>query len=186
MNRKEKSIWRYVQDLRGLFLYPKTEKRRNNMKQFKTIFTTVGSVLSSVLGVLYIPTLLMVICNVIDYGTGLMAAKYRADGTISSYKSFRGIAKKVSMWLLVVVGAIIDQLILYASHTVGIELPFTFLISCIVAVWITCNELISILENIIDIGVSIPSFMLPIVKYIKSQTEQKVHIDEIKEVRKSR
>nr|DAQ97012.1 MAG TPA: hypothetical protein [Caudoviricetes sp.] len=26
MNRKEKSIWRYVQDLRGLFLYQKTEK----------------------------------------------------------------------------------------------------------------------------------------------------------------
>ena len=156
------------------------------MKQFKTIFATAGSVLSSILGVLYIPTLLMVLCNIIDYATGLMAAKYRADGTISSYKSFRGIAKKVSMWLLVIVGAIIDQLLLYASHTVGIELPFTFLISCIVAVWITCNELISILENIIDIGVSIPSFMLPIVKYIKSQTEQKVHIDEIKEVRKSR
>lgn len=96
------------------------------MKQFKTIFTTAGSVLSSILGVLYIPTLLMVLCNIIDYATGLMAAKYRADGTISSYKSFRGIAKKVSMWLLVIVGAIIDQLLLYASHTVGIELPFTF------------------------------------------------------------
>lgn len=147
------------------------------MKQFKTIFTTVGSFLSSLLGVLYIPTLLMVLCNIIDYVTGLMAAKYRADGTISSYKSFRGIAKKVSMWLLVVVGAVIDQLLLYASHTVGITLPFTFLISCIVAVWITCNELISILENIVDIGVEIPSFLMPLVKNIKSQTEDKVHID---------
>ena len=134
------------------------------MKQFKTIFTTVGRFLSSLLGVLYIPTLLMVLCNIIDYVTGLMAAKYRADGTISSYKSFRGIAKKVSMWLLVVVGAVIDQLLLYASHTVGITLPFTFLISCIVAVWITCNELISILENIVDIGVEIPSFLMPLVK----------------------
>jgi len=64
------------------------------MKQFKTIFTTAGSVLSSILGVLYIPTLLMVICNVIDYGTGLMAAKYRDDGTISSYKSFRELQRK--------------------------------------------------------------------------------------------
>lgn len=81
------------------------------MKHIKEIITAAGSTLSSFLGVLYIPTLLMVICNIIDYATGLMAAKYRADGTISSYKSFRGIAKKVSMWLLVVVGAIIDQLI---------------------------------------------------------------------------
>lgn len=67
------------------------------MKQFKTIFTTAGSVLSSVLGVLYIPTLLMVLCNIIDYATGLMAAKYRADGTISSYKSFRNCKESVNV-----------------------------------------------------------------------------------------
>ena len=144
------------------------------MKHIKPIITAIGSTLSSLLGVLYIPTLLMVLCNIIDYATGLMAAKYRADGTISSY---RGIAKKVSMWLLVVVGAIIDQLILYASQTAGITLPFTFLISCIVAIWITCNELISILENIVDIGVTIPTFLLPLVKNIKSQTEEKIHFD---------
>ena len=151
------------------------------MKHIKEIITAAGSILSSVLGILYIPVMLMVLCNIIDYTTGLMAAKYREDGTISSYKSFRGIAKKVSMWLLVVVGAIIDQLILYASETAGITLPFTFLISCIVAIWITCNELISILENIVDIGVAIPSFLLPLVKNIKSQTEDKIHIDESEE-----
>ncbi len=147
------------------------------MKHIKEIVTAIGSTLSSLLGILYIPTLLMVICNIIDYGTGLMAAKYREDGTISSYKSFRGIAKKVSMWLLVVVGAIIDQLILYASQTAGITLPFTFLVSCIVAIWITCNELISILENIVDIGVEIPVFLMPLVKNIKSQTEDKIHMN---------
>ena len=147
------------------------------MKHIKEIITAAGSTLSSFLGVLYIPTLLMVLCNIIDYTTGLMAAKYREDGTISSYKSFRGIAKKVSMWLLVVVGAIIDQLILYASETAGITLPFTFLVSCIVAIWITCNELISILENIVDIGVAIPTFLLPLVKNIKSQTEEKIHFE---------
>lgn len=151
------------------------------MKHIKEIITAAGSILSSVLGILYIPVMLMVLCNIIDYTTGLMAAKYREDGTISSYKSFRGIAKKVSMWLLVVVGAIIDQLILYASETAGITLPFTFLVSCIVAIWITCNELISILENIVDIGVAIPSFLLPLVKNIKSQTEDKIHIEESEE-----
>lgn len=142
---------------------------------FKKIITTAGSILSSLLGILYIPVLLLVSCNVIDYTTGLMAARYRSDGTISSYKSFRGIAKKISMWLLVVVGAIIDQLLKYASGTVGITLPFTFLIACIVAIWLICNELISILENIKDIGVNIPAFLVPLVENIKSQTETKVN-----------
>ena len=122
--------------------------------------------------------MLMVLCNIIDYVTGLMAAKYRKDNTISSYKSFKGIAKKVSMWLLVVVGAIVDELIKYAVQTVGITVPFTFLIACVVAIWIICNELISILENIKDIGVNIPGFLLPLVKNIKSQTEQTVNIED--------
>ena len=147
-------------------------------EHFKRILTTVVSVLSSLLGILYIPVMLMVCCNVIDYATGLMAAKYRKENTISSYKSFKGIAKKVSMWLLVVVGAIVDELIKYAVQTVGITVPFTFLIACVVAVWIVCNELISILENIKDIGVNIPRFLLPLVKNIKSQTEQAIDIED--------
>ena len=36
----------------------------------------------------------------------------------------------------------------------------------------SCNEIISILENIIDIGVSVPAFLMPLVKNIKSQTEK--------------
>lgn len=142
----------------------------------KTIITALCSALSAALGILYIPVLLMVGCNVIDYITGLMAASHRADGTISSYKSIRGIAKKVAMWILVVVGAMVDCLIKYAATTMGYQLPFTFLVACIVAVWIVCNEIISILENLIDIGIAIPAFMIPLVKNIKSYTEAKVNI----------
>lgn len=141
--------------------------KENTVKAF---FTTAGSLLSSAFGILYIPVLLMVACNVLDYVTGLMAAPARSDG-ISSYLSMKGIIKKVTMWLMVVVGAIIDELLLYASDVLGFSLPFTFLVACIVAIWIVCNELISILENMIDIGVSIPSFLMPLVKNIRSQTE---------------
>lgn len=146
-------------------------------KTIKALITSVASALSALLGVLYIPVLLMVVCNLIDYITGLIAAPYR-DKEISSYKSFKGIAKKVCMWLLVVVGAIVDNLLAYASQTVGIELPFTFLIAAVVAVWIICNELISILENIQDTGVNLPPFLMPIVKNIQKQTEAKTKIDE--------
>lgn len=152
-----------------------------NNNVVKGLVTAVGSLLSSILGVLYIPVLLMVACNVIDYITGLIAAGYREDGGISSYRSIRGITKKVSMWLLVVVGAIIDQLIAYTVETIGFNYPFTFLVACIVAIWIICNELISILENIVDIGVAIPPFLMPIVKNIKRQVEEKTNVAEEKE-----
>ena len=118
----------------------------------KALFTAIFALISSILGVLTVPVLLMVACNVLDYATGLIASTYRSED-INSYKSIRGIMKKVCMWLLVIVGAIIDQLLLYASQTAGITLPFTFLVACIVAIWIICNEIISILENIKDISV---------------------------------
>ena len=135
-------------------------RKDKNMKEnyIKAFFTGLFALISSMLGILTVPVLLMVACNVLDYATGLMASTYRSQD-INSYKSIRGIMKKVCMWLLVVVGAVIDQLLLYASQTAGITLPFTFLVACIVAIWIICNEIISILENIKDMGVAIPAFL---------------------------
>ncbi len=141
-----------------------------NANHIKAVFSAAFGFLTSLLGILAIPVVLMVSCNVIDYITGLMASDRRGQ-EITSYKGLRGIRKKVCMWLLVVVGAIIDQLLLYASATVGIGLPFTFLVACIVALWIICNEIISILENIKDMGVPIPSFLTPLIRNIKSQVE---------------
>ena len=82
------------------------------------------------------------------------------------------------MWLLVVVGAIIDQMLLYASDVTGINMPFKFLAACIVALWIVCNEIISILENIQDMGVNIPAFLQPLVKHIRSQVEDQINIED--------
>ena len=82
------------------------------------------------------------------------------------------------MWLLVVVGAIIDKLILYTTQTFNIKVPFNWMIACIVAVWIVCNELISILENLKDMGIALPKFLQPLVKNIKSQVENLAEGDE--------
>lgn len=147
-----------------------------NVNYIKGFFTVTFSLLTSLFGVLAIPILLMVGTNIIDYVTGLIAAPKRSED-INSYKSMRGIWKKVCMWLLVAVGAIIDELILYASGTIGITLPGSFLVACVVACWIICNEILSILENLKDIGIAMPPFLEPLVKNIKSQTADKVTTD---------
>lgn len=145
------------------------------MGKVKAAFISVVSALSSVLGVLYIPVLLMVLCNVIDYFTGLFAAPARGE-KISSTVGMRGIVKKICLWLLVVVGAIVDELLKYTTDFIGLTVPFTFLVACIVCVWIICNELLSILENLKDIGVKLPPFLEKLVVYIKSKAEQKADI----------
>ena len=147
------------------------------MNYVKWFVTVAAGLLSSALGILYVPVLLMVTCNVIDYITGLWAAGNRQDGGISSYRSMQGIIKKVTMWLLVVVGAIIDQLILYACEMMGYDIRLTFLVAGAVAIWIICNELISILENMVDIGVVLPKFLLPLVMNLKNYIDNRGDMD---------
>lgn len=150
------------------------------MDKIKATVITVISALMSWLGILAIPVFLLVGCNVIDYLTGICAAEYRTE-SISSYKGIRGIIKKVCMWLLVVIGAWIDILINYAIHTAGIELTIPFIVATVVAVWLVVNEIISILENMIDIGVDMPPFLLPLMKNIKKKTEDTVKIKDVEE-----
>lgn len=147
------------------------------MDKIKATVITVISALMSWLGILAVPVFLLVGCNLLDYVTGLMAAAYRAED-INSYKSIRGITKKVCQWLLVVVGWIVDVIIQYAVNVAGVTLNVPFIVATVVAVWLVVNELISILENIIDIGAKIPPFLLPVVKYIKKQTESAAQIKE--------
>ena len=101
------------------------------MERVKAIVITVLSALMSWLGILAVPVFLLVGCNVIDYVTGLCAAKYRKDKKISSYKSIRGIIKKVCMWLLIVVGFFMDVLIQYAINTAGINLVIPFVVATV-------------------------------------------------------
>lgn len=151
------------------------------MDKVKATVIAALSVLMSWLGILAIPVFLLVGCNLIDYATGLLAAKYRQDGGISSYKSIRGIFKKIGMWLLIIVGSFMDILIQYATECMGLGITIPFVVATFVAVWLVVNEMISILENLIDIGVNMPPFLMPVVKYIKKQVEDKAKLAEEQE-----
>lgn len=145
------------------------------MDKVKATMIMAVSALMGWMGILAVPVFLMVGCNVVDYITGLWAAGYRTEN-VSSYKGIRGIIKKVCMWLLVLIGAWIDILINYAIESAGVSLSLPFIVATVVAVWLVVNEIISILENMIDIGVNMPPFLLPIVKYIRRQVEEKTTV----------
>lgn len=140
------------------------------MEKTKVIITACLTALSNFLGVLFIPVMLMVGCSVVDYITGLIATQYRGI-EIKNQISIRGIYKKVCMWLLVPVGWWMDILVDYSMEQFGIDFGWNMLIATVVAVWIIINEMISILENLIDIGVKIPPFLMPIAKKIRVSIE---------------
>lgn len=140
------------------------------LKPLKAVCVTTFGLLSSCLGVLAVPVYVLVGCNVMDYITGLAAA-HRRNQKVSSYIGIMGIAKKVCMWLLIAVGAVIDWLLLYCGASLGFEIHLPMLAASLVAVWLIVNEIISILENVGDIGVPLPGFLTKIVQGLKSKIE---------------
>ena len=144
------------------------------MDKIKSLLVAVFTTVSAWLGILAVPVYILVATNIIDYITGLMSSAYRGQ-KICSYKSIKGISKKICMWLLVIVGAIVDELIFYVTSTMGFDIPLTFLIGSFVAVWLICNEIISILENIGDMGVNTPAFLTKAIELVKSKVDEKIN-----------
>ncbi|MFQ9922118.1 MAG: phage holin family protein [Beduini sp.] len=149
------------------------------MDKVKMFLGAACSAFFSFFGLLAIPILLLIGCNLIDWFTGL-GASYSKGNKITSQKSFLGIVKKVSMYVLIFVGYAGDVLVVYISTNMNLGINIPPVISCFVAVWLVLNELISITENCEDIGVTIP-FLAPIIKLIKGKVEDTIQTEESEE-----
>ena len=145
--------------------------------KIKIAFVAVFTAINGWLGVLAVPFYFLLLTNIVDYATGIMAAVYRGE-RVSSDVGFHGIAKKVCMWLLVLVGYITDFIIVEMGHTMHIEFGFDCLVALAVIFWLLANELISILENISDIGAPLPPFLKKLVELVKDKTEDKMMVEE--------
>ena len=146
------------------------------MDKVKAAFVAAFSMIFGWLGILAVPVLILAGLNFTDYITGILASKRRNE-LVTSDKGLWGIVKKIGMWILVGLGWAMDVLINYASQYVGLSIKLPFVVATIVAVWLICNEIISILENLLDIGVAMPPFLMPLAKMIKCQVEDKTKMD---------
>ncbi|WMJ83416.1 phage holin family protein [Oscillospiraceae bacterium LTW-04] len=140
--------------------------------EVKGIFIAIFTVINAWLGTLAPLVYLLLILQITDYITGVTAAPYRGE-TRNSDKGFRGIAKKLCMLVLVGLGMALDWLLIFAAATLGMVSPVKCLFAALVAIWLVANEILSILENIGDIGVKSPAFLLPMVKWVQQQAEEK-------------
>ena len=146
------------------------------MDKVKAAFVAAFSMIFGWLGILAVPVLILAGLNFTDHITGILASKRRNE-LVTSDKGLWGIVKKIGMWILVGLGWAMDVLINYAGQYVGLSIKLPFVVATIVAVWLICNEIISILENLLDIGVAMPPFLMPLARMIKGQVEDKTKMD---------
>ena len=130
----------------------------------------VVGALAAYLNILAVPLIVLGTVMVVDWFTGMAGAS--ATGKLSSRVGVIGIIKKLCYLALVVVGGVIDYLISSALVSIGIHLQINYCFGMIITVWLIINELISILENLGEMGVPLPSFLTSMIKTLKSKVEE--------------
>ena len=99
----------------------------------------------------------LVIFTVFDYLTGVIRAII--EKKLSSTMGFKGLAKKIMLFVLVAVSSQLDTYLLGGNDMLRTAVIFFYI----------ANESISILENAASIGVPIPDKLKEILKQIHSK-----------------
>lgn len=147
-------------------------------KSVQTALSAFLAMIAYYFGIIIVPLIVLCVVMVIDYITGMISAWKNTE--LSSKKGLFGIVKKVCYVALVCVGMGVDWLIYSGMKQIGVDVNYTIFFSVLVTVWLVINELISILENLRNIGVPLPQFLLSIVKRLKVSTENRVESEENK------
>ena len=134
------------------------------------LFAGVVGALAAYLNILAVPLIVLGTVMVVDWFTGMAGAS--ATGKLSSRVGVIGIIKKLCYLALVVVGGVIDYLINSALVSIGISLQINYCFGMIITVWLIINELISILENLGEMGVPLPGFLTSMIKTLKNKVEE--------------
>lgn len=129
-----------------------------NILQF--IFAAVGGWLGWFLGGCDGLLIALVLFVVIDYITGVMCAV--SDHRLSSEVGFRGICKKVVIFLLVGIAQILDVQIIKTGSVLRTAVIFFYL----------SNEGVSILENAAHLGLPIPEKLKAVLEQLHNRSEK--------------
>lgn len=137
---------------------------------FKTTVAAITAALAAYFNVLGLPLLALIVFMIVDYITGMTGAYM--TGQLSSKTGFRGVVKKLCYMCAVAVGIGVDYICTTAITNVGISSDICFF-GLLVTVWLILNEMLSILENLDEIGVPVPAFVRKFTEHLKQSVERK-------------
>ena len=122
------------------------------------IWGTIVAGLTYVFGIHWPVFALFLVLNVVDYVYGVLKAK--ATNTMSSAKGAKGILKKVSYWVIIAIAFGVSCIFIDIGTTIGVNLGFLQLVGWFVLAIYIINELTSIVENMMALGIDVPEILV--------------------------
>mgnify|MGYP006069205627 FL=1 len=116
----------------------------------------------------------------LDYISGMLAA--RKEGLEppdnkkygwNSKKGILGIYKKIGYVFTVLVAMSVDYIIYRYTQGIGLEYETKTFFGELVSVWFSLNEILSILENVGRMGVTLPDFLMNVLSELKKGINNK-------------
>lgn len=143
-------------------------------KAFDSVNVAYGAVvgfLSLVFGEHWILFVGFLGLNVVDWLTGYY--KSHILGIESSVEGAKGIAKKVWYWVVIAIAFFVANTFVEMGEVVGLKLDFVVLFGWFTLCTYIVNEIRSILENMVEIGVEVPEFLVKGLDVTKKLMEAK-------------
>ncbi|ASS98468.1 MULTISPECIES: phage holin family protein [Geobacillus] len=116
-----------------------------------------GSLVSLFVGSVDSFVVILLALVIVDYLTGIAASA--VEGKLSSQVGFRGIVRKLLMFVLVAAAHLVDMAIGWNMHLIRDAIVFFYI----------ANEFISIVENAGRAGVPIPSVLRKAIQLLKDE-----------------
>lgn len=138
---------------------------------FKGVIAAALAAVGAYFRALLFPVAVLALVMVADYLSGMARAWIKNE--LSSKVGVIGLVKKVCYLFGIAVAVVADWVIQTAAGQAGIELQSVYVFGLLVTIWLILNECISILENISEIGVPLPPFLMSLVNKLKKTTEAK-------------
>lgn len=123
------------------------------------IWGALLALLAQTLGKGWVVLPFFLLLNILDFYYGRRKAK--ATQTLSSGKGAKGIEKKVSYWIVIALAFCVSGLFAdVMGPQLGIDLGFLRLIGWFTLAVYILNELTSILENMLVLGIDVPEILI--------------------------
>ena len=153
-------------------------KSTNFLLSVQAVMSAVVAWLLARMGLLFYAVCILAGAMVLDYVTGMLAAKSEAlqhpdnpDYGWNSKRGAEGIIKKVGYLCVIAVAMIVDYIILNVAAQIGADLQLKAFFGLLVAVWYILNELLSIIENAGLMGIPIPAAIMRAIEILKNKAE---------------
>lgn len=155
-------------------------KNANILTGVQAVTSAAAAWLLAKMGLLFYVMVVLFCAMILDYITGMLAAKYEAithpDDPAYGWSSKRGaegIIKKVGYVCIIAVAMIADWIIFNVAATVGIDVKLKAFFGLLAAVWYVLNELLSIIENAGRMGAPVPEWLTKNIAALKKSIDDK-------------